>query len=244
MNFDYSILEKKSTKKTKAAKQNANKEHQLTLETSLFIANNEINRLALIIHEQVDSMSRKETNLIQEMNKLKAENATLTKLLQKEKDQHEQLDMSGNSDEKHNVMSDNLTPVPLSDEKMQNETLMVEHELQEINSNPEVLPQCYAVHDQFKLKTKAEFLCSKCGYVAKRKYTLQNHEKFHCSKSNVKVVKNQKCPICFKSYTHNGLRSHLLGFTKASSTGRTPRGAHALYTPEEHSTHLAKIRLN
>lgn len=86
------------------------------------------------------------------------------------------------------------------------------------------------------------FKCAKCSYVAKRKYTLKIHQQFHCP-GIVSIEKDAKCRICGKSYTHNGLRSHLLGIAKAKNTGRKPRGRHAEITAQKHFDYLNKLNL-
>lgn len=85
------------------------------------------------------------------------------------------------------------------------------------------------------------FKCEKCESVFKRKYSLKVHLQYHCSKSVVKFVKDKKCPICKKEYTHNGLRSHLLGMGNALSNGRTPRGCHGKSTAKKHFALLSEI---
>lgn len=95
-----------------------------------------------------------------------------------------------------------------------------------------------------KTKINAVFQCKKCKYSAKRKYTLKVHEKLHCSKTVQNVVKDEKCRICHKFYTHNGLRSHLLGFANAQSKGRKPRGLHGPpTTAQDHFNYLNEINL-
>lgn len=50
-----------------------------------------------------------------------------------------------------------------------------------------------------------------------------------------------KCRICGELYTHNCLRSHLLGYATAKSAGRKSRGLHASFTAEYHFDYLKEI---
>lgn len=85
-------------------------------------------------------------------------------------------------------------------------------------------------HNYAALGPKARrFTCERCGYVAKRKYTLENHMKNHCT---TKVQKDSMCLICLKKFTHNGLRSHLMGYIKAQKNS------------ENHEEFTAKIHYN
>lgn len=87
------------------------------------------------------------------------------------------------------------------------------------------------------------FQCEKCEYVAKRKYTLKIHREFHCSNNSKHIMKDSKCRICQKVFTHNGLRSHLSGFVKAEYNGRKPRGPHASISSKNHREYLNEINL-
>lgn len=91
------------------------------------------------------------------------------------------------------------------------------------------------------------FPCPNCEYVAKRKYTLKKHQKEHCpavKKSNAySLAKDQKCSMCHKMFSHDGLRSHLRGFINSSKTNRQPRGEHKKYNVEQHMYYLNIIKL-
>lgn len=60
-----------------------------------------------------------------------------------------------------------------------------------------------------------KFPCPNCEYVPKRKYTLKKHQNEHCKakdKGQKAREKDKMCSICFKPFTHDGLRTHLRGF--------------------------------
>lgn len=96
-----------------------------------------------------------------------------------------------------------------------------------------------------KVLQKKKFPCPNCDYVSKRKYTLKIHKEQHCDGANIPkdVIKNKICDICQKSYTHDGLRSHLRGFIDAPKKNRKVRGIHVTFSAEYHETYLNKIKL-
>lgn len=90
------------------------------------------------------------------------------------------------------------------------------------------------------------FPCLNCNYVAKRKYTLGKHQEQHCKatiRSDFTRVKDKRCSICLKYFTHDGLRSHLRGYINGSDLNRISRGKHALYSAEQHICYLNAIKL-
>lgn len=91
--------------------------------------------------------------------------------------------------------------------------------------------------------TKASFPCSNCPYVAKRKGTLDDHEKFHCPNRTSPVKKEAICKFCQKYFTHNGLRHHLNGLANAARNGRRPKGKHCGVKTVEFLQALKEVKL-
>lgn len=81
-----------------------------------------------------------------------------------------------------------------------------------------------------------------CGYNAgHRKNRLTNHQKKHCSKRQKSVRTDIPCPICNKEYTYDGLKSHLLPFTKTRKS-QTYNAAHESRNADEHKLVLQNVK--
>lgn len=88
------------------------------------------------------------------------------------------------------------------------------------------------------------YICSYCGYTAKRKYTLKVHVKQHCSGITYSnEIKDKTCGFCKRHYTHDGLRSHLRGYINALNKNLKIRGNHRMYDIGQHQRYLKEIKL-
>lgn len=261
----------KATKQDEAEKQHRLLMEKQALESAVFVSNKQVNHLLSIIQQQEEFISRKGTLSALKISELSSMNSNLKKSLEEEKDRYKELlenfekvndtvdslksSLQMNKQSIH-ALNSTITEKDienaqlanlLRDEKMNKQTLMVVN-VPEVNvpSTMAIVSPVNTTQDHsyaaLTLKPSKQFICAKCGIVVKRKYALQIHEKFHCKKRE-KCPKNSICPICSKSFTYDGLRSHFLGFINSEQNGRKPRDLHGKYSPEEHKRQLEKIKL-
>lgn len=89
-------------------------------------------------------------------------------------------------------------------------------------------------------QTQQKYICD-CGYDAKRKISrLIKHQQQHCTKRKV-TAPFFPCPVCNKEFTYDGLKSHLLPFTKTLSRG-TYNKEHAIVNIDDHKKHLEEVK--
>lgn len=97
-------------------------------------------------------------------------------------------------------------------------------------------------HEQtgINLRQTKEYICI-CGYNAKNKsHRLKNHQKQYC-KMMKKSVPVHPCPICGKQFSYDGLKSHLLAFTK-TERGGTYKEEHATVSKDDHKKILEEVK--
>lgn len=86
------------------------------------------------------------------------------------------------------------------------------------------------------------YICD-CGYNGLRKIArVISHQREGSCKKNPRTAPLIPCPVCSKSFTFSGLKSHLAPFTKASSRSTYSR-EHSQVTVESHKRILDEIKL-
>lgn len=87
------------------------------------------------------------------------------------------------------------------------------------------------------------YVCD-CNYNAKkRKNHLLNHQLQHCENREVVVRTDIPCPVCKKTFTYDGLKTHLLPFTRPNKKGGTYNAAHGTKTAADHQAILSDIKI-
>lgn len=86
------------------------------------------------------------------------------------------------------------------------------------------------------------YICD-CGYDGKRKIArIVNHQREGACPKNKRTAQLIRCPVCPKSFTFSGLKSHLQPFTKTSSRS-TYSHEHSHVSVEKHKQILDEIKL-
>lgn len=85
------------------------------------------------------------------------------------------------------------------------------------------------------------YVCE-CGYNAKeRKNRLTNHQDKHCNMFKKTVRTDIQCPVCDKEFSYDGLKAHILSFTKVDRKHQTYVKAHANRSVDQHKLDLDYI---
>lgn len=78
-----------------------------------------------------------------------------------------------------------------------------------------------------------------CGYkCGKLKNRLTNHMQKYCKQLERTVRKDIPCPVCEKEFTYEGLKSHIMPFTKHNRKHQTYSAAHSMRSSQEHKDDL------
>lgn len=80
------------------------------------------------------------------------------------------------------------------------------------------------------------YKCHSCGYKTPKKDNLVKHM---VSCVSGKIL-DEKCPVCGKSFTYDGLRGHLRYFAIGK---HITKNKHAQYTPQQHKTMLEHLKM-
>lgn len=92
-------------------------------------------------------------------------------------------------------------------------------------------------HDHLGMAAKGR-VCKDCGKLFQKSSAYNDHVTENCT---TRPTKNMKCPVCYNSYTYNGLRKHLNYF--ATGTHRAV-GDHAKFTPYQHKQMLEQHKMS
>lgn len=94
-----------------------------------------------------------------------------------------------------------------------------------------------------KKNTDGNYVCD-CGYHAgTRSNRLINHQMQYCPNREVSVRTDIPCPVCAKTFTYDGLKSHLLPFTKTNrKSSTTYNEAHEHKNAIEHEKILTNVK--
>lgn len=130
------------------------------------------------------------------------------------------------------------TPIYFTDHSETSTSLSV------ASTNKEIQPR---EREQLKklLKKNAVgiYVCD-CGYNAgTRSHRILNHQLQHCSNREKSVRTDIPCPVCEKTFTYDGLKSHLLPFTRSNKKSGTYNEAHTSKTAVEHQGILAEVKI-
>lgn len=94
-----------------------------------------------------------------------------------------------------------------------------------------------------KKNEDGHYVCD-CGYSAgNRSNRLLNHQLKYCPNREVSVRTDIPCPVCDKTFTYDGLKSHLLPFTRANRKSGTYNEAHGSKNAADHQAILAKVKI-